>query len=149
MFRFFPLTKQYEWDWIDKRCYPIRDEYSSGVVAYDDFGKIAAIFVCDSFSMDSCGVHLAIDNPFVIRHGFLNESLNYIFNTRQRSRAFGLVPSDNEKAIKFNKHIGFKEVARVPDGYATGIDYVVMRMDANNNRWTTPVPKSIGVAANG
>jgi RimJ/RimL family protein N-acetyltransferase len=136
--RFVPLTTQEQWDWIDQRCYPIRDQYTTGIVAYDNTGKIAAMFVCDSFSRDSCGVHLAIDNPAVIRRGFLNECLNYIFNTRGRSRVFGAVPADNTKALKFNTHIGFREVARIPDGYATGVDTVIMRMDADDNRWVTP-----------
>lgn len=145
--RFVPLTKQHEWKWMEARANPIRDEFSSGIVAYDDNDRIAACFICDGFTVDSCGVHLAIDNPCVIRRGFLNECLNYIFNTRQRKRAFGLVPADNAKAIRFNEHIGFREVARVPDGYATGIDYVVMRMDADKNRWVTPHQEQLAGAA--
>ena len=147
--KFVALTTTEQWTWIDKRCGPIRDEHTTGIVAYDEHGQIAAMFVCDTFSCDSCGVHLAIDNPCVIRRGFLNECLNYIFNTRGRSRAFGTVPADNAKALRFNTRIGFREVARVPDGYATGTDMVIMRMDADNNRWTTPAPQTIGVAANG
>ena len=124
-----------EWAWMNERAFPIRDEYSVGIVAYDKNEKICAAFVADSFTIDSCGVHLAIGNPACIRRGFLNECLHFIFVTRGRKRAFGIVPSNNLKAIRFNEHIGFREVARLPDGYATGIDYVYMRMDADNNRW--------------
>ena len=114
------------------------DEFSTGVVAYDDKGKICAVFIADSFGDDHCGVHLAIDDPFVIRRGFLNECLGYIFGQRGVKRAFGQVPANNAKALKFNKHIGFREVARIEDGYETGVDLVIMRMDADNNRWYMP-----------
>jgi RimJ/RimL family protein N-acetyltransferase len=136
--RFVPLTTQEQWDWVEKRCNVMRDEFTSGVVAYDDTGKIAAIGVCDSFTVDGCGVHLAIENPLVIRRGFLHECFSYVFNARGRIRAFGVVPANNFKALRFNKHIGFREVARIPDGYATGVDTVIMRMDADDNRWVTP-----------
>lgn len=135
--KFKALTTQEEWKWLDKRASPTRDEFSQGIVAYDDKGKICAAFLACGFSHDGCEVHLAIDNPMAIRRGFLHECLGYIFNTRSRKRAFGLVPSDNAKALKFNRHIGFSEVARIPDGYATGVDYVVMRMEAEGNPWVT------------
>ena len=135
---FKALDCEKEWKWIETRCQPIMDEFSTGVVAYDDKGKIAAVFVADAFGDDHCGVHLAIDDPFVIRRGFLNECLGYIFGQRGVKRAFGQVPANNAKALKFNKHIGFREVARIEDGYETGVDLVIMRMDADNNRWYMP-----------
>jgi len=135
---FKALDTKREWDWIDQRCCPIRDQYTTGVVAYDNKAEICAVFVCDGFTADACGVHLAIDNPFVLRHRFLEECLGYIFGQRGRKRCFGTVPANNRKALKFNTNIGFRQVNRIADGYATGVDLIIMRMDADNNRWFTP-----------
>ena len=135
---FKALDCQAEWDWIDQRCWPIRDQFTTGIVAYDDSGKICAVFVADGFGDEHCGVHLAIDNPFVIRHGFLNECLGYIFGQRGVKRCFGQVPANNAKALKFNTNIGFRQVNRIEDGYATGVDLIIMRMDSHNNRWYQP-----------
>jgi len=133
-----PMIYAEEWAWMEARANPIRDEFSTGICAYDQTGKICAAFVADSFTVDGCGVHLAIDNPMAIRRGFIHECLHFIFVTRGRKRCFGIVPSNNLKAIRFNEHIGFRIVAKLEDAYATGVDYIYMRMDADNNRWVTP-----------
>jgi hypothetical protein len=31
--------------------------------------------------------------------------------------------------------MGFKEVARVPDGYKEGVDYIVVRLAKEDNPW--------------
>jgi len=131
-----PLTEAHEWQWVQARAHPICCEDSQGIVAYDvEKGIIVALAVFDSFTVDACNVHLAIDRPMVLRHGFLEECARHLFITCGRKRIFGLVPADNAKALKLNKHLGYREVARVPDAYAEGIDYVVLRMDADDNRW--------------
>ena len=136
MIYFKPLTEKHEWRWVQDRAHPICCEDSQGIVAYDvEKVVIVACIVFDSFTVDACNVHMAIDKPMVLRHGFLEECTRHLFLTCGRKRIFGLVPADNAKALKLNKHLGFREVARVPDAYDEGIDYVVMRMDADDNRW--------------
>lgn len=139
MMYFKPLTRDDEWNWIRARARPVRCEDSQGIVAYDDTQKIAACCVMDSFNTDSCNVHFAIDRPMVIKYGFLHEIARHVFITCNRQRMFGMVPANNEKALRLDQHIGFREVARVPDGYATGVDYVVLRMDRDTCRWLAPV----------
>ena len=134
MIKFRALTEPDDWDWVKKRAHPIACEDSGGLVAYDDRG-IQAVCVWDSFTVDACSVHVAIDNPMVIRAGFFMEIARHLFVTCGRERIFGLVPANNEKAIKLDLHMGFREVARVPEGYAKDIDYFVMRMDKDTNRW--------------
>jgi hypothetical protein len=132
---FKPLSTKVEWDWFKERTHVIRCEDTQGIVAYNDAGDLMGVLVADSFSPDSCNVHMAIDNPIVIKYGFLNEIGNHLFNVCKRSHIFGLVPSNNKRAIKFDKHIGFTEVARIPDGVGTGTDYVILRMDRVDCPW--------------
>ncbi len=140
MMYFKPLTRDDEWEWMRQRARPVRCEDSQGIVAYDDRQKIAACCVADSFNTDSCNVHIAIDRPLAIKYGFLHEIARHIFITCNRQRMFGLVPADNEKALRLDTHMGFYEVARVPDGYATGVDYVVLRMDRETCPWLEKLP---------
>lgn len=135
MIRFKALDTGAEWLWLQLKAGVIACQDSQGIVALDDTGAIAAICVADSFTTDACQVHFAIDRPLVIKYGFLHEIARHLFITCNRKRIFGLVPSDNAKALKLDTHIGFREVARVPDGYAEGVDYVVLRMDRDNCRW--------------
>ena len=135
MIQFAPMTTQEQWLWFKERTHVILCEDTQGIVAMDQQGDILAILVADSFSPDSCNVHMAVDNPMVIRHGFLNEVARHLFITCGRNHIFGLVPSNNKKALKFDKHIGFEEVARIPDGVGSGTDYVVLRMDKETCPW--------------
>ena len=134
---FKPLTLPAEWDWMQQRAHPLCCEDSQGLVAYQAPGVIAACCVLDGFTAHSCNAHLAIDNPLAIRAGFLTEVFQHAFGVCGLQRMFGLVTGDNKKALKFNLKIGFTEVTRIPDGFKTGVDYVVVRMDRDNCRWYT------------
>ena len=135
MIKFKPLTEQEEWDVFKDKTHTIRCEDTQGIVAVDEEGNIQGMLVADSFSHDSCNVHMFVDNPLLLRHGFLHEIARHLFITCGRNHIFGLVPSNNKKALRFDKHIGFKEVARIPDGVGTGTDYVVLRMDKAECPW--------------
>jgi RimJ/RimL family protein N-acetyltransferase len=131
-----PITEDIEALWARMRTRAKVCEDTEGLVAYDD-EKIVACAVFDSFTVDACNVHWCIANPFVLRHGFITAICDYAFHERGRERIFGLVPSDNPKALKLDTHIGMHEVARIPDAYAKGIDYIILRMDKSDCRWLT------------
>ena len=143
MIQFKPLTTQEEWQWFKQRTPVIACEDSQGIVAFDERG-IQAVCVADSFSVDACNVHFAIDSPMVIRRGFLHEIARHLFCVCNRNRIFGLVPDNNEKAIKLDKHIGFTEVARVPRALSKNIGYVVMVLEKEDCRW---LPEELREAA--
>jgi len=125
----------HEWDWFKRRTHTIACEDSEGMVMYNTDMSIAAVAMFDSFSPDGCNVHWAIDNPMVLRHGFLEAIAHYLFVTRERKRIFGLVPSNNARALKFDKHIGMREIARIPHAMGEGVDYIVMTMTREECPW--------------
>ncbi len=133
--RFAPLTTPDEWQWVKSRCHQFAMEDSQGIIAYDDNDEICAGAVFDTFTVDSCCAHIAVDRPIAIRRGFLHEIARHLFIVCGRKRIFGQVPSTNEKALKFDLHIGFEEVARIPDSIATGVDTIIIRMDKEGCRW--------------
>jgi len=137
---FKPLKTCEEWRWINARTHAIYCEDTQGILALDGQGRILAAAAFDSWTVDACSVHMAIDKPIVLRHGFLSEIARYLFVESHRERIFGLVPTDNDKALKLNAHMGWREVARVDDAVATGVGYVVMRMDKADCRWISQNP---------
>ncbi len=137
MIYFAPLKEREEWDWFSSRTSVLMCEDFGGIVARNEDGAIQAVCVADTFSVDACSVHFAIDNPLVIRHGFLNHIADWLFVQRGRARIFGLVPSNNEKALKLDKHIGFEEVAVIPQALAHDVDYVVLCLTKEKCRWIT------------
>lgn len=135
MIKFYPMTEPAEWNWFTERTKATRSSDTQGIVAYDAMGKILAVTVFDTFTVDSCCVHLAIDNPFVIRSGFLNVLCKHAFWTCNRDRMFASIIDTNHKSLKFVSHAGFREITRIEDGYAKGVDFVIMRMDKEGCRW--------------
>ena len=134
MIKFRAMTEPADWDWFLDRIPTMRGPDSQGIVAYDDRG-IQAICVSERFTVDACNIHMAIDNPLVIRAGFLCEIASHLFETNSRNRVFGTIPSNNEKSLRLGRHVGFVEVARIADAYDKGVDSIIVRMDKEACRW--------------
>lgn len=128
------MTTNAEWEWLQSRTHTIFCADTQGLVAYDERG-IQAMAVFDSWTVDACSVHLAIANPMAIRSGLLNEIGRHLFIENNRKRIFGLVPDNNDKALKLDTHIGMRIVAHIPDALSEGVGYHVMRMDKEDCRW--------------
>lgn len=132
----FRAMNEYDWDWMKARAIPTRCEDTQGIVAYDtQTQKILACCAMDSFSKTSCSTHMAIDSPRVLRHGFLQEVAHHLFIVCGRSNVIGVVPAGNSRALRFNEHIGFKEIARIPNGFDVGTDFVIMQMTKEDCKW--------------
>ena len=136
MIAFKPLTEQSEWDWVLARANPMQVKDTQGIVAYENTtGEIAGIVIMDSWTPSGCQTHFAIDNPICIRRGLFREVAIHIHITCNRRYIFGLIPANNDKAHKFDLKMGFEEVARIPEGYDIGVDYIVVRLAKETNRW--------------
>jgi len=134
MITFKALNHPAEWAFIKSRAFVKAMEDSQGIVAVDG-DRIVAVCVVDSFTNDKCNVHVAIDNPMVIRRGFFQEIAYHLFITCGCNRIFGLVPESNKKAVKMDKHMGFEEVGRIPHAFGEGDDCVVLCMEKAKSRW--------------
>ena len=132
---FKALDTPQEWEWVSDRAHTILCGDMCGIVVTNEGGDIQAVAVFDSFTKNACNVHLAIENPMVIKHGFLSEIARHLFLVRNRSRIFGLVPSNNSRALKLDKHIGMREIACIPNALDEGVDYVVLEMTREECTW--------------
>ena len=143
MIVFKALTEQNEWAWMDARAFPYRVEDSQGIVAYEESTSvIAGMVIMDNWTASSCSCHIAIDNPMCIRAGLIREASIHVHLVCNKRYMFGQIPASNPKALKFDLKLGFKEVARIPDAYAEGIDNIVVRMDRDENRWLPELIKN-------
>jgi len=132
--KFKPMTTDVEYEWFRARTFVCKKEEQEGIVVYDRRG-IQGICVAEAFTSDSCHIHWALDSPFALRSGFLNEIFRHLYQVRMRHHIFVTIPSDNKKSLVLTKHIGFHEVNRMLDGVGTGTDYIIMRMDKDMCRW--------------
>lgn len=131
-----------EWDWIRKRAHPILAKDTRGFVAYRGL-DIKAVVVFDGWTPNSCQVHIAIDDPFVLRHGLLEECCDFVFDYADREVMIAKIPAMNKESLRFAEHVGFKEVCRIENGYQKDVDLVWLVMRKHECRWLTPANRKV------
>ena len=97
-------------------------------------GKLVAGAVCDNRIKNSAAVHIVIEDPIVLKHGFFEAMFNMAFG-HEREYVFANVASDNLKVQKLAKHVGFKEMIRLPDALEKGRDMVVLRLERGDCKY--------------
>jgi len=126
---FRSINSETDWDWFTLRNPVQLIPDMTSILAYDkDTGALLAGCVMDNWTETSCQAHLCIDVPLVVRHGFLNEIADFVYNTAGRLMIHSLVPANNLKALSVDKKIGFKEVTRLKDAFKQGVDYVLLEL---------------------
>lgn len=142
MIHFVPFSFQRHGIWAKELIQMVYCEDTKGIVAEKDGEPIGAA-ILDSWTYNSVQIHVGVVNPICMRR-LPYEVANYVFNTAGRKMIIGLTPSDKTKAMRLNEHLGFKEVMRIPDAYADGIDYVVYHMKKEDCKY---LPKELRKAA--
>jgi RimJ/RimL family protein N-acetyltransferase len=133
--RILPATEKHV-QWITERIHLLKVEDAKGIAAESDSGKILGVCMMDTWQEGSVQIHIAIDSPVCFRnHTFIREVFDYIFIKANRQVAVGIVNSDNVKALKFDKKLGFTEIGRIKDGHKKGIDTVLLELRRENCIW--------------
>lgn len=95
-------------------------------------GELIAGIVVNNFNGANATVHIALTKT--LPRDFLHVCFEYLFVQCNLKRVTGLVPSSNQKALKFDKHIGFTEEFVMKDGHPDG-DMHVLVMFKDDCRW--------------
>lgn len=122
---------QFDWPEISDCLKVVLMENTKGMVCEHE-GQLLAAMVCDSWTENSVQCHIMVMDRRALRHGFHKECANYVFTQADRKKMIGIVPSDNEKALKLDKHFGFEELCRIEDAFSDGVDAVVMELKREN-----------------
>lgn len=100
-------------------------------------GCLVAGVVLDSYvSGARCCMHVAAEGRDWLNREFLWLCFHYAFEQLGCNVVIGLVRSDNEAALRFDTHLGFEEVARIPGG-SGDCDLVILAMQRKTCRWLT------------
>lgn len=98
---------------------------------------IAVAVAYNGFVGRTCCMHTVITRPDLVSPRIVRNAFEYPFLRADCMAVMGLVDSDNDAALRFDSKLGFREVARIPDGGFTG-DLVVMQMLRSECRWLRP-----------
>ncbi len=105
-----------------------------GIVAIDNEGQPCGVCLADGWTHTACTTHVAIQKPMCLRKLF-SEFAEYVFVTCNKQMMIGIVESTHTKATKLDRHIGFKEIYRITDGYAPGVDQIILRLNKADCRF--------------
>jgi hypothetical protein len=125
-----------DWGWVNQQVGIKRCEDTGGIMAIDSTtNSTVGACIMDNWTNNSVQCHFMISSPMVLKHGFLEDCFDFMFNVGNVSRIYGLVPGNNFKALKFNKHMGFTVKAVMEEAYEVGIDYILLEMKKDNCRF--------------
>jgi hypothetical protein len=98
-------------------------------------GEIHAMTGYDFWTPNAVQMHIWIKHPEAyLSKEFIQECFGYPFGSG-RNLVIGVTPGDNERALEFNRKIGFKEAHRIKDGWSLGTDMVIQEMRRDECRW--------------
>ena len=126
------LNQQILKDWaINNKMSTPQDAHYLGQVLD---GQIRAVVVYCGFYGKSCMIHVGSVGQHWMTKQFLKEVFNYPFNSLKLKVIIGTVAGSNKKALKLNRHLGFKDVAIIPDAHKDG-DLVILEMRPEYCKW--------------
>lgn len=97
-------------------------------------GKIRAVVMYCNFFGKSCCIHVHGEGHHWATKSFLKEVFNYPFNILKLKVIIGTVAGNNEKALKLDRHLGFRDVATISDAHDEG-DLVILEMRPEYCKW--------------
>ena len=118
-----------DWGWVKKKVPMNRVEDTHGIMAIDvEKQRTMGACIIDNVMRNSCQITLIMDSPFLIKHGFIGEIFDYIFNNLGLEYCYALIADSNIKSVRLCKHLGGVEKMRMPEGFDKGVDMIVFQI---------------------
>lgn len=115
----------------------------------DEEKKLAIVVGLDGFIGKIAHIHVAYAEGWHFTPRLLlREVFRYAFITAKREMLVGVVNSRNEKAMRMDLHLGFREVTRLPGMHDNGGDVVLLAMKKAECRYLD-VPDTVELAQAG
>ena len=104
-------------------------------IGLEQNGVLIAGMVVNGYVRDArCCMHLAGQGKRWINREFIRVCMDYAFGKLNCKVLVGLVDADNEQALAFDRHFGFKDLCVLKDG-AGDCDLIVLQMRRDECRW--------------
>lgn len=118
--------------WLAERAGLVLSPRLGAIEAIGADGRIHGMVGFDGFTVSSCMVHVALDNPAALRC-LKNVAFRTMFlptseNGLGLSVARAVVRGDNERSMHLVSHLGFRLAYRSVDGWDRGVDLVLYEM---------------------
>lgn len=97
------------------------------VEAVDEDGRIKGMVGYCNWTPNSVQAHVAVDSPGSCRR-LLVSAFAYPFIECNRGVMIGLISARNGRSARLATSLGFREVYRIRDGLAVGVDQILMEL---------------------
>ena len=118
--------------WVCERTGGTYDPSSAAAIGWEVDGELTAGTLYDLYNGQSICMHVASEKP--VTRTFTRTCFEYPFVQLGVKKVIGLVDSTNEKALRFDHHLGFVEEARIKDASRHG-DLIILTMTRAQCRW--------------
>lgn len=121
--------------------------YSPGVetvVSRSEQGMFVGGVIFSNYTGTSLCIDVAGLRPNWCNRNLIWMTFAYPFLQMKCKVLIGRLSSNNKAAVKFDTHIGFREIARIPDGVPNG-DLVLLVMYREECKWLNLKPKNLKI----
>lgn len=124
--------KDLHW-WLNKR---VTVSYSNDfrAIGWVENSVLKAVVGYTDTNGKSAQIHVAAEGKNWMRREFLWFTFYYPFVQLNLTWLVGVVNANNAEALKMDTNIGFKEFARLEDGFAAGEDLIFLRLHRESER---------------
>jgi L-amino acid N-acyltransferase YncA len=103
------------------------------IEAVDSAGQIHGVVGYDKWTHSSVRMHVAVAHYASME--LIKKAFWYAFVFAKKQVAIGEVAESNRKSRKLAVKLGFKELARIPDGSAPNDATIIYTLRSENCRW--------------
>lgn len=122
------------YDWIARRAHLVIGSSFRAIEGVDEQGRIVAMVGYDGWVPNSCSMHVAVENPLAFRR-MVRPAFGIPFIEAKKRVVTGTVLSTNKASLKIVKHLGFKPLCVLRDGWADGVGIHFFEMRREDCRW--------------
>lgn len=127
-------------EWLVQRTGCELTARAKAIEAVDTHGRIHGMVALDLWTVSAAHMHVALDSAAGSR-ALLRPAFEWLFVQGGRSLALGVIRASNLKSLRLAKHLGFRDLTRIRNGWAEGEDMCLLQMRKEECRWLQPPQK--------
>ena len=120
--------------WLLERTGIVPSPGLKAIKAVDSAGSIKGMVGYDSWTPNAVSIHVAVSSPLALRSLIL-PGFRIPFLEFGKEVLIATVLSTNGKSLELTRRLGFREVFRGRDWWASGVDLVWFEMRRGDCRW--------------
>lgn len=121
--------------WLAEKCGLIPSNHFQGIEAVDAGGQIHGVVGFDRWTHNAVRMHVAVSHYAGME--LIKKAFWYAFVFAKKGVAIGEVAESNRRSRRLAHSLGFRELARISEGWDRNDDLIIYTMRKANCRWLT------------